>query len=209
MLACGVVADTDAEGQPLGIEGPLWAEVCGDGTAAHAVWQTLSEECGDWLQLSHTSHPPRPGPDLVILAPDVGRDLVTASWLVGRDIPHLSLVSCDDGMIVGPLVVPGVSPCLECLELHRRDRDPQWPAVAKAWDSTTGAEPVEPVRPGRALLRSAASLVALVVAATARQDVASVLGATTRVGPDAVVVRRLWRRHPRCSCHWRLHPTTG
>jgi hypothetical protein len=31
---------------------------------------------------------------------------------------------------VGPYVVPGRTPCLACLEAHRRDADPAWPAVA-------------------------------------------------------------------------------
>ena len=32
--------------------------------------------------------------------------------------------------LVGPLVVPGVTSCLTCADLHRADRDSAWPAVA-------------------------------------------------------------------------------
>ena len=32
--------------------------------------------------------------------------------------------------MVGPLVLPGATPCLTCLDLHRVDRDRGWPVVA-------------------------------------------------------------------------------
>jgi bacteriocin biosynthesis cyclodehydratase domain-containing protein len=51
------------------------------------------------------------------------------TWL-RRDIPHLSVVFSDTAVCVGPLVEPGVGPCLYCLERHRTDADPAWPAIA-------------------------------------------------------------------------------
>ena len=41
-----------------------------------------------------------------------------------------AVVAGADRAVVGPLVVPGRSACLRCLELHRTDRDPGWPGVA-------------------------------------------------------------------------------
>ena len=53
-----------------------------------------------------------------------------ASVWLRRDIPHV-LVSFDEqGATVGPLVVPGRTPCAHCLDLHRRDADPSWVALA-------------------------------------------------------------------------------
>ena len=40
--------------------------------------------------------------------------------------------------LVGPLVIPGVTSCLECADLHRRDRDAAWPAVAAQLRDTVG-----------------------------------------------------------------------
>jgi len=34
---------------------------------------------------------------------------------------------------VGPVVVPGRTPCCRCLALHLRDRDRAWPAMAAQW----------------------------------------------------------------------------
>src|SRR6185369_699944 len=47
-----------------------------------------------------------------------------------RRIPYLAVTVRDSTVVVGPLVKPGRSACLNCLELHRRDLDPDWPAVA-------------------------------------------------------------------------------
>ena len=35
-----------------------------------------------------------------------------------------------DHGVVGPLVIPGLTSCLRCADLHRRDRDPAWHALA-------------------------------------------------------------------------------
>lgn len=52
-----------------------------------------------------------------------------ARWL-RRDVAHLPVVFGDGGVTVGPSVVPGRGPCVRCLDLHRRDADPAWPAMA-------------------------------------------------------------------------------
>jgi bacteriocin biosynthesis cyclodehydratase domain-containing protein len=44
-------------------------------------------------------------------------------------IAHLLVVLDEDRVRVGPLVVPGVTPCLTCLDLNRTDWDPAWPAL--------------------------------------------------------------------------------
>jgi bacteriocin biosynthesis cyclodehydratase domain-containing protein len=59
-----------------------------------------------------------------VLAPELH-----GTWL-RRDIPHLSVVFSDTAVRVGPLVEPGVGPCLYCLERHTTDADAAWPAIA-------------------------------------------------------------------------------
>lgn len=51
------------------------------------------------------------------------------AWL-RRDVPHLPIVFGDRTVRVGPLVEPGLGPCLHCLERFRTDADPAWPAIA-------------------------------------------------------------------------------
>jgi len=52
-----------------------------------------------------------------------------ARWL-NRDVPHLAIIFDTDGVSVSPMIVPGKSPCLFCLEQLRADNDPNWPVLA-------------------------------------------------------------------------------
>lgn len=52
-----------------------------------------------------------------------------APW-VSRDVPHI-VVSFDSQFAsVSPLIIPGQTACLFCLELMRTDQDAQWPVLA-------------------------------------------------------------------------------
>lgn len=46
-----------------------------------------------------------------------------------EDTPHLPVAIERGRTTVGPLVVPGLSPCLSCRDAHERDRDPAWPRM--------------------------------------------------------------------------------
>src|ERR1700732_735440 len=66
-------------------------------------------------------------PDLAVL---VGlHDHELASALVRERVPHLAASASEAIGVVGPLVVPGQSACLRCLDLARSDRDPAWPLI--------------------------------------------------------------------------------
>ncbi|MBH0131295.1 hypothetical protein I6E56_13105 [Salinibacterium sp. NK8237] len=71
-----------------------------------------------------------PDPDLAVI---VGHFVIPPSvhshWL-RRDIPHLPVVITDSAAEIGPVVTPGITGCLLCIDLHRRDADPSWPAIA-------------------------------------------------------------------------------
>jgi len=112
-----------------------------------------------------------------------------AQWL-RRDLPHLPVVFSDTGATVGPLITPGSGPCLLCLELHRRDADPAWPAVASQLLGRRGylESPV---------------LVAEVVAIVGRIVTSGVDDTTLSVRIDAATgerTTRAWSRHDQCSC---------
>src|SRR5690606_40683072 len=63
-------------------------------------------------------------PDLVVLAPVGPLDPALIRELGEEGIPHLLVTAYEGRGSVGPFVLPGVTPCLVCLELTRRDRDP-------------------------------------------------------------------------------------
>lgn len=52
-----------------------------------------------------------------------------AAALLAEDRPHLPLAFDAGGSRVGPLVVPGRTPCLSCRDSHDRARDAAWAAL--------------------------------------------------------------------------------
>lgn len=53
-----------------------------------------------------------------------------AAGLVRDDVTHVPLVLDPGGAVVGPVVVPGRTACLACLDADRRRDDPYWPTLA-------------------------------------------------------------------------------
>jgi hypothetical protein len=61
-------------------------------------------------------------------------------WL-GRDIPHCAIVFGESSVRVGPLVVPGETACIRCVELAHIDSDSAWSAVApQMWRRRAAAD---------------------------------------------------------------------
>lgn len=69
-------------------------------------------------------------PDIVVTIEHGAADPVTARELVADGIAHLSVVVREASVLVGPLVRPGGTSCLRCLDLHRTAADPTWPTIA-------------------------------------------------------------------------------
>jgi hypothetical protein len=141
--------------------------------------------------------PDRTRPDLAVL---VGRPpLELRASLMREQIPHLA-ASADEAIgIVGPLVIPGRTACLRCIDLTRTDRDPAWPLILA---QLTGRAP-DP-------LACDAPLAAAVAAQAAAQGLAFIDraaggGAVTDGTLELVLPgwqwrRRTWPRHRDCSC---------
>lgn len=75
-------------------------------------------------------------PDLVIVSVERSCDPSTVGLLMAEDRPHLVVIRREHSVTVGPLVVPGRTPCSHCVDLHHSDRDPRSPFVAeeaRAW----------------------------------------------------------------------------
>src|SRR5690606_2884405 len=121
---------------------------------------------------------------------------LTALSYANRCLAHLAVAVRDATVIVGPLVVPGQTPCLNCLDLHRRDRDPGWPAVAA--QLPTSAEAPEPIAATTAL--SAAAYAAAEVLAYIDGATPRTAGATVEIPQAGEWIRRQWTHHPGCRC---------
>ena len=61
-------------------------------------------------------------------------------WL-RRDLPHLPVILSDSIVSIGPVVDPGRTACLYCLQFHASAADPAWPAIAsQLWGRTAPAD---------------------------------------------------------------------
>lgn len=70
---------------------------------------------------------------LTVLA-ERGHPLASAGPTSGEHLgPHLPVRAYGSQGVCGPLVVPGLTPCLRCHDLHRRDADPSWPLMGVQW----------------------------------------------------------------------------
>jgi bacteriocin biosynthesis cyclodehydratase domain-containing protein len=101
-------------------------------------------------------------------------------------------------VVVGPLVLPGRSPCLRCLDLRRADRDPAWAHVVA--QLVQRRHTTAPLETGSATM--AGGLAALqVVGHLDGQVVPAAVGRTLEVVlPHGLVERRRWAAHPSCGC---------
>lgn len=138
-------------------------------------------------------------PDLVVLAPVGHHDDLDAVLLQRDAVPHLLAEVRDTVGVVGPLVLPGRSACLRCLDLARTDRDPGWPAVA-AQLSSPGRVP--PACDGPLAAAVAAQAALQVLALLDGGTVATVGGSLELALPGWRWRRRSWPAHPACDCRW-------
>jgi hypothetical protein len=117
-----------------------------------------------------------------------------------RRLAHLAVALRDGTAVVGPLVPPAGSPCLNCLDLHRRERDPAWPAIA-AQLAAEATSPVEVVEPCAATTLLAATAFATAeVLAYLDGGAPDTVGATIEIAAAGQHRRRTWLPHRDCGC---------
>jgi hypothetical protein len=145
-------------------------------------------------------------PDLVLLCPDgaVPRD---QGALVAAGTAHLVATAYERVAVVGPLVRPGRSACLTCLDLHRVDRDPGWPLVAAQLSARGRRVDGQPVAPSCDVVLAGVAAALVTAAALAQVDDPTgdhdLSGARLELRPpDTAPRRRSWAPHPRCGCTW-------
>jgi hypothetical protein len=120
-----------------------------------------------------------------------------------QDRPHLHVGVLGDRAVVGPLVVPGVTSCLRCDYLHRRDADPAWPLLSVQWAQAVRAMPCPPIDP--LLVGLAAAQAGLLVRrwADAPADLDAWSGHALELRLPDAIPRRVGRpAHPLCGCLW-------
>jgi bacteriocin biosynthesis cyclodehydratase domain-containing protein len=137
-------------------------------------------------------------PDLVVLTRPALPDL--AGGLLRDRVPHLAVSAGEAIGVVGPLVRPGRSACLRCVDLRKAEADPHWPKVAA---QVTLAPRIRPEAGDTALTAMTAALAcaqALALIDRAAGEPATVGGTLEVVLPDWQWRRRTWPPHPACDC---------
>lgn len=131
--------------------------------------------------------------------------LVHEPWVIGGlmrgGIAHLQVRVRDGVGVVGPLVLPGLSSCLDCVDLHRADLEPVWPLLAtqlvrKPGRSSTGI--------ARATAALAFEQVEQLATALRSGDSSTAPHLVNRVlelhpAPPRIEVKT-WTPHPLCTC---------
>jgi bacteriocin biosynthesis cyclodehydratase domain-containing protein len=136
-------------------------------------------------------------PDLVILT---GLTLPgLTSQLIRDRVPHLALRTGEAIGVVGPLVRPGRSACLHCVDLRKADADPLWPKILA---QATFARPGPPACDTVLAAMTATLAAAQALAFLDQPDRVPVTadGTLELVLPDWQWRRRTWRPHPSCWC---------
>ncbi|MGH8866549.1 MAG: ThiF family adenylyltransferase [Actinomycetes bacterium] len=173
------------------------------GPGRHDVGASRAEAVCRTLRRVSTTVRSSPGPvgvppDLVVLAPDAP-DLAPDDALVRAGQPHLVARVRETTGVVGPLVVPGSTACLRCLDLVRADRDPAWPVVAAQLATPRGPYACDGVL--ATVVAGLAAMQALAFLDGGRPVLA--LDGTLELGLfDGCLRRRSWLPHPSCGCGW-------
>lgn len=201
LVEAGAVVDAVRQRRADELRSGTHVSVRGDGPIAAAMADALAAAGIGGVCRMSAGPARRRVPDLVVLADAMVPAPEVLTALLDARTPHLAVRLRDGKGLVGPLVLPGRTSCLRCLELHRAARDPCWPLLA--------AQLVD--RPGQASAACAAATAALGVE-QALAAIDAVHGAPTRTPPEAVetvfeldlgrgvLSRRHVPAHPACPC---------
>lgn len=141
--------------------------------------------------------------DLVLLADALVADPRVLRDLHAARIPHLPVLVRDGTGLIGPLVLPGVTSCLRCADLHRRDRDEAWPAIAAQLRHSVGTADRATLLGTAALALTQVDRVVRTLRADTDTDTPVPLTLDRTVEFDVArgsVVTKHWSRHPSCRC---------
>jgi hypothetical protein len=173
--------------------GPLRA-----GDVGRPLAEAVAAAIGQAMPQTLTHAVRKPAPTLIVqLDHDRPAALVAAAHARGRQ-PHLAVTMRESAAVVGPFVPATGVPCLNCVDLFRRDRDSGWPQLS--------ARPPGP-EPG-----SVATVLAVTAYATAEAlafldgRTPETLGAAVEIAAPGRARRRTWPPHPGCGCARRRRP---
>ena len=189
---------TDGGGQLLARRSATRVAVGGSGPAADVLTDLLT----DLLTrsgLRARRAQPADGSDADLLVLVGHQSPAQTAELLRRPVAHLAVTASEGIGVVGPLVRPGSTACLRCLDLARAERDPAWPLIL-AQLAGRSADPAacDPVLVTAVAAQAACVVVAFVDGGPAADAAAN--GTLELLVPAWQWRRRSWRPHPACCC---------
>jgi hypothetical protein len=142
---------------------------------------------------------------LVVMVPRDGLDAyapdpATSEGFVRAGTPHLYGGVVESTGVVGPLVLPGVSPCAGCLLRGRAEREPSWPLVVGQW-RTSGRRRAGVPACDAALATMVAGAIASYALSFLDGDGDCAAGYRTRFAlPHLMGDAEQFSPHPECPC---------
>ncbi len=136
-------------------------------------------------------------PDLAVVVGRQHQDRMAG--LVANGIPHLAVLAGEAIGVVGPLVIPGRTSCLRCLDHIRASMDPAWPLILAQLALRRPDPPACDAVLSAAVAAQAAAQ-ALIAIDRSPSCAATVNGTLELVLPDWRWRRRTWPPHPGCYC---------
>jgi hypothetical protein len=115
-------------------------------------------------------------------------------------VPHLATAASEAIGVVGPLVLPGSSACLRCLDLARAERDPAWPVILAQLAGQPDTDPpaCDTVLATMVAAQAAGQALAFIDRGAGAAAVTN--GTLELVLPGWQWRRRSWQPHPHCGC---------
>lgn len=142
---------------------------------------------------------PQNHPDLAVMLSngEPGRRRFHDAMETGTD--HLRVVVEEDRIRIGPLVRPGLTPCINCHDLHRADWDSAWPALMTQFGASAGSGALPALC--ATTLHTAAATLAAEILAHCDEGKPEATGQCIVVGPH-YRDHQSWpvSFHPGCSC---------
>ncbi len=121
LLACSAVVDA----RTLHVRRPRLRVALHDDASSRPLSRAIAHALTDLGMRSLDA----PDPDLLLVVSCGEPSRAVFEQAHRHGITHLMVVLDEDRVRIGPLVIPGVTPCLTCLDLHRTDWDHAWPAL--------------------------------------------------------------------------------
>ena len=118
---------------------------------------------------------------------------------ISQGVPHLFIDTPDSASIsIGPIVIPGQTPCARCISMALDDQNPTWREISML-KLTNPAKEV-PV----SVAHYIAGIAALELLGFIDEGRSLLIGGSARLDYRAptVLERKTFTRHPACGCNW-------